>query len=597
MSGADTNLASAALAISLVALLTTIGQLLQQYLATADGYRRCQESVMGAYARKTRLKWKWREFRFETLYTTPEIFMVGDGAPNRNRQVILTGSKESRERSMVPAASTTMRTESDNVEWTRGDGPVQHEFVLQDNIFPHSAIYYPYKETENRGELACWVPFLYCLHETSQACLSNEVPIREDPIDLPHSRVGLPAIMFRERSWDFQYPDVVRPLAKTTLSDIAIIARRMGMRWKDFRPSDGILRAEGHSQVITSTVVRSLGIVLQYSYTGQTQRLRRAGVSPGNAFATGPAAEATSRKRIVTGSLLSEQEEIYIPRSRSDRLGCGVLRSDPLLGLPDITVSTQSEIVTSLSFLDRTGASSTSLTSILKENPEFHFRVADLVALMVQPVRYRGSRLVQVPAPSDNVHGVTTSSIGRRAFRQCLEEYIVVHQGDVGLHTSQALQTCNSIGTTYAAWDHTDDYSTQDEQWIVTRDPGYLDVLLEKIESLTQLIHSWEQEHSFRYINLLGIHIRLAMFAEGGETCMQRNWGTDYKADVDGYFRLLPKIIDEMRKTGFYDRQMIVDAWITMMLRAMLWGASHFFVPGERVPIQYYGSQLPVFIG
>lgn len=87
------------------------------------------------------------------------------------------------------------------------------------------------------------------------------------------------------------------------------------------------------------------------------------------------------------------------------------------------------------------------------------------------------------------------------------------------------------------------------------------------------------------------------MFKEGGETSPLRNWGTDYKADVDGYFRVLPQVIEEMRKTGFYDRQMIVDAWVVMVLRAMCWGACHFFVPGERVPIQYFGSQLPVYIG
>jgi hypothetical protein len=87
MTSADTNLAAAALAIALVALVTTVGQLLQQYFATADGYRRCQKSVMGEYARKTRLQWRWSEFRFETLYTTPEIFLAGQGSPNRVGQV------------------------------------------------------------------------------------------------------------------------------------------------------------------------------------------------------------------------------------------------------------------------------------------------------------------------------------------------------------------------------------------------------------------------------------------------------------------------------------------------------------------------------
>lgn len=63
-----------ALIVSLVALVATAGQLLQQYFATADGYRRCQRSVMGPrWAAQTKLQWRWREFRFETLYCVPKL--------------------------------------------------------------------------------------------------------------------------------------------------------------------------------------------------------------------------------------------------------------------------------------------------------------------------------------------------------------------------------------------------------------------------------------------------------------------------------------------------------------------------------------------
>lgn len=581
MTSADTNLAAAALAIALVALLTTIGQLLQQYLATADGYRRCQKSVMGEYARKTRLQWRWSEFRFETLYTTPEIFLAGQGSPNRVGQVLLTGTQKSRERSLVPLSSM----DNEDAVMLVGSS-FNNQFEVPSGHRIHTGTPRALPGGTYRGEMACWVPFLHWIHEKTAVALDKHPFYCQEPTDaavLPPRNGRLPGIIFRERSWDFQPPDVVRPLAKTTLADIAVIARRMGMKWKDFRPSDGILRAEGHSQTITSTTVRSLGIVLQYSYTGQKQRLAMA--------------EHNLRKRLVTGSILTEQEEIYIPDAGADRFGCGVLRTDRELGLPDLIVSTQAEIVTALGYLDRSGTSSAALARILRENSDFRFRLADIVALTTHPIRLPGSHLVQVPAPSDNMQGVTTSSVGRRAFRQCLEEYVVVRNGDVGIHTQQALDICYEIGTKYAAWDHTDDYSTHDEQWIVTRDPRYLDAVQERLDSLTTNLNEWEQAHSFRYHNMLGIHIRIAMFADGGETNLQQNLATDYKADIDGYFRQLPKIVEEMKKTGFHNEQMIVDAWVMMMLRAMCWGACHFFVPGERVPIQYFGSQLPVYIG
>ncbi|KAH6671355.1 hypothetical protein B0J14DRAFT_93715 [Halenospora varia] len=551
-SGIDTNLAAAALAIALVALITALGQLLQQYFATADGYRRCQKSVMGGYARKTRLRWRWREFRFETLYTVPEIFLVGHGAPDRENQVILAGNATAREKSMVPLGyieetsdtspkldRTYQAVHPDSKELRAKREQMVVKGLRSNGVF--------------QNELACWVPLLHWIHESSKIALTEEhcpVPSSMPLQGLP-PRVRLPAVTLRELSWDFQPPDVVRPLAKTTLFDIAVIARRMGMKWKDFRPSDGILRAEGHSHTITSTTVRSLGIVLQYSFTAQGHRLRR---TEGNL------------RRAVPGSLLSEQEEIYIPNAKSDRLGCGVVRSAAALSLPDFSVSTQSEIITALSFLDDTGISSRALTQILKENPEYHFRVADIVAFTAAPVRSRGSSLVQVPAPSDNVHGVTTSLMGRVSFRQCIEQYIMENPGKVGPLSRSALGLCNEIRSKYPAWDYMTPQTVHGNQWVVTRDVAYLDFLHEHCLEITTKFAKMEEETSLRYHNLLGVHIRMAMFCEEGETSPLRSWGTDYVSDIKGYFKVLPQIVKEMLNTVHVgeeiDEETVFDAWI-----------------------------------
>jgi hypothetical protein len=429
--------------------------------------------------------------------------------------------------------------------------------------------------------MVCWIPLLHWIHETTGLAIGGSNYEQEITNQLPY-QTRLPAIVFREQSWDFQPPDVVRPLAKISLSDIAVLARRMGMTWKEFRPTDGVLRAEGHSHIITSTMVRSLGIVLQYSYTGQGRRLQQANVH--------------LQKPHLAGSLFSEQEEIYIPSAKADRLGCGVVRTHPLLGVPDFSLSTQGEIVAALSYLDSGGASSAALTRILKENPDFRFRVADIVAFTVKSVRPPGCGLVQVPAPSDNVRGVTTSAIGRRAFRQSLEEYMAENPQKFGHGTIRALEICEDIGTEYAAWDQTDEFAIRQEQWVVTRDVTYLDKVQEIMYALTLQMIDWEKESSLRFPNLLALHIRLAMLWEEGETSVLRSWKTDYVADVKGYFSQLPLIVEQMAKQSVSE-VMCVDAWCTMMVRGMCWGATHFFVPGERVPIEYFGSQLPVYIG
>jgi hypothetical protein len=421
-------------------------------------------------------------------------------------------------------------------------------------------------------DMVCWLPFLYWIHNTSEAAT---IPAQRDMLSMPPLHVRIPALVFRERSWDFQPPDVVRPFAKSTVSDIAIIARRMGMKWKDFRPADGVMRAEGHSHIITSTVIRSLGILLQYSYTGQDQRLKYAEINLG---------------RIAPGSINKDREEVYIPRARADRLGCGVIRGEPKLCVPDFTVGTQHEIAIALDSLDTSGQSFATLRDVQREYPDFRFRVADIVAMSTGMIHHRGSDLVQIPAPSDNVHGFTTSLEGRRAFRLCLEGY-VENYADLGSKTKEVLQMCRELNNGYMEWEG------QGQAWIVRQSHIYLDALDSHVESLTTYLDNLARDSAaFSYLNLLGAHIRFAVFRADGETSPMKAEAPNYEEDLKGYFEQLPQIVDYMKTTGVTSLDAI-DAWAAMMLRACCWGACHFFVPGERVPMAYFGSQLPVYIG
>ncbi|MCJ1474775.1 hypothetical protein MMC13_003435 [Lambiella insularis] len=587
MSSPDTNLAASALAIALVALLTAVGQLLQQYLATADGYRRCQKSVMGDWATKTRLRWRWREFRFETLYTTPEVFITGDGAPRKANHVLITGTKTSRKLTYVPGASIQSSELMRNLQkahswfpflprlksWYSHDERVKKE--TQEKAVPREIV---------SDDLVCWLPLLEWIHTTTYESLNYSNFLNTAGTE-GYSKRRIPALILRERSWDFQRPDVVRPLAKTTISDIAVIARRMGMRWKDFRPADGVLRAEGHSHIITSTVVRSLGIVLQYSYTGQGARLELARMNMGFPIA---------------GSINMERTEIYIPTARCDRLGAGVIRGDVTIGVRDFTIGTQQEIIVTLRKLDKSGLSAAVLTEILKQNPGFQLRVADIVAMTLDMVRIRGSGLVQVPAPSDNVLGVTTSPLGRRAFRDCLGEYLeqMRHAGkEAGLQTYVVMNMCDELSRAYPEWDHSGPETQEDEHWVVTRNIDFLERVHDSFDSMTRFLSEIELPYSHRYVNLLGLHIRLAVFCPEGETTPLHAQVPTYDSDVARYFDRLPAIIAAAQEERGWSEEFVVDAWTTMMLRAFCWGASHFLVPGERVPIAYYGSLLPVYIG
>lgn len=157
-----------ALIISLVALVATTGQLLQQYFATADGYRRCQPSVMGPWGNLTRLRWRWREFRFETIYYVPRLYVTPLISPiNANIVDSVRRQKE-----------PMMRY---NAIWL----PVDEPLNTPKNAIGNSAIsgyagddlanYWLDGQSRSGGESVCWV-FLSRSLWLSQACLNRVYP-------------------------------------------------------------------------------------------------------------------------------------------------------------------------------------------------------------------------------------------------------------------------------------------------------------------------------------------------------------------------------------------------------------------------------------
>lgn len=203
-------LAVAACTVSLTALVCSTAQLLCQYLATTDQYRRCQASVMGPWAQQTRLRWNWSKFRFETLFAVPEIILCNGG--NDEEVELITGSAGSRSRTYVSPIPV--------------DPPHMYQ-ALPTSPDPRKSAYG--HTTSLNGEMACWLGLLETLHE-------HEGEVRS--LEGYHGLVGgekQPAVRIKQRAWDFMSPDAIRPHAVSNLGDIAILTRRLGMTWSDFR--------------------------------------------------------------------------------------------------------------------------------------------------------------------------------------------------------------------------------------------------------------------------------------------------------------------------------------------------------------------------
>ena len=194
------------------------------------------------------------------------------------------------------------------------------------------------------------------------------------------------------------------------------------------------------------------------------------------------------------------------------------------------------------------------------------------------------------------MHGFSTNSRGRRAFRICLQRCITDSSSPKGPQTEIVLSTCQHLSETLKECESDKFGSTNspENEILINMMPAYLDEIHDQYEKFTQWVMG---QQGPIYRKVLGAHIRCAIFRENGETSILsvQHQNPDYEADMEEYFAAWPKILADI--SSGEDEFILFDTWVVMLFHACCWGACHFFVPGERVPSEYYGSQLPVYIG
>ncbi|KAI9051018.1 hypothetical protein LZ554_005126 [Drepanopeziza brunnea f. sp. 'monogermtubi'] len=240
-----------ALVVSLVALLTTVLQVLQQYFSSADGYRRCAPSVMGLWAQGTHRKLRLREFRIEVVFETPVIFVA----------------KPSNKRGPIPGRTIHYidGTETSYTNTRVLQPMAQKQEEMESTARVHTA----------DDEKASWVTFLSALQ--LQEKLSREwdaemrtlKPLRDGcttPQDPEYVlTVGLQG---KTRSWDFIPSSITKPYATSAICHLVEMMSMLGLYWKVFDQSIWNLRAEGNGFILTSTTVHGLGVMVVFASTG-----------------------------------------------------------------------------------------------------------------------------------------------------------------------------------------------------------------------------------------------------------------------------------------------------------------------------------------
>ena len=573
-STAEKNLASAALAVALAALAIAITQLLGQMFATADGYRRCQSSVMGAWAQYTRLRWKWTEMRFETLFTTPEIFLLPYIPNMQATSKMAVQQEELKWVGTFPGATENPNSSLSQRSYLRTIDGLEPKLVDQN------------MGTGSNHEMACWLPFLHSIRENESELHHSQVYQNATNYHTPRR----PACRSIQKSWDFMAPELVRPLAVTYVGDIAIIVQRLGMTWQTFRPEEGEMRAEGNGHIIYSTLVRSIGPILHYAQ-GRIRGVpyERYGE---NANGTVPT------------------EFLLIPSEEADMMRFGILPCyAELMKCKKYAMGTIDEVRATLDLLDPTGSASKKI----RDNRQFEttatFGFPDLISMAAPMFRQNGSTQIRLPVPTEHCTGLTSHKEGFVVFRERLGNYVSHEQTEPSHQTSWVLDSYDSLKSAYASWEN----GFKASFWVDT-DCLCLDQVSDMWWQTTnyflQLQHSGKAR--IQYVDLVACHIKNAVnFWHEGYERIQKGQGREHHGLRDWlaegmhmYWDYLPNIVSEMSVKTYASESLIREAWIMLLFRAFCWSRCHYMSPSEarfpdstRLPSRYWNSKLPVYLG
>jgi hypothetical protein len=537
--GADTT-AVVALVVAIFALVIALGQLLAQIVGTVEGYRRCQASVLGKWADLSRLGWRWTQFRCETFFTTPDI-VLAPYSPQRHDRVTITGEELSRKRTLVP--------EKESLE-------------------------------DPSNELVCWVPLLVALHENNRKIPEQHITNEHNWHEALRNSTW-PTVYFKQRSWDFMPPDIVRPFASTSVSDVAILARRMGMTWKDFRPTEGIMEAQGRDHILSATKVRGLGIMLNYiRVSGRGALDAVAGVTNVHSNHAAP--------------------QLCVCTSEADSMWFGILPGNPDLSLRGYLIGTDSDMYATLQEIDPDGRAAGALRGLQKKYGGALHGFCDIVPMIAPWLRQAHSTINHYPRPCGNTLGLTWYCVAYKVFYVRLQQY---NQTNGTAQTRKIAQTYEMLHEKYGReWDGI-------SKGLIERPVEFFDTLEEHYHQTTEYFQevASQPNHALDYVNLVSAHLREAPRSlVDAEKAIKEGRGRRVEHEGDRYWRgeamhfywdYMPDYVRYMDDKGCKNAALVEEAWITLIFRAFLWQRAH--VPIENtppLPAQYYGSRLPVYI-
>lgn len=390
---------------------------------------------------------------------------------------------------------------------------------------------------------------------------------------------ALPCLVPRRRAWDLLPVDVNKPIAATTLHDIAIIARRLGMNWQHFEPESGRMLAQSGPHVLSSLEIRGLGLALQYRHIRSVKESF-------NGAANTQLSSAEYSKLFRAFSMLRP--------ATLDLYTFGLCPMEPVFGL-GLHVSFESRENISQIWDDKLNLSQyynwkKFFTSQVSRKIGRY--VANELMHLAAPFLRRSELVIEVLPYSKPFESVFTKAGGRRTFVACLERAS-------GSSPSPFVCQILPIARTLAL----------KRPWHMTAHIRQLsDEAAKGWKLCNDLLHRCEEAAPGYCRELLRAHLsRSPLLVEQAIEALHNGNVRDDDLNEDSrlwrseqvnlMFDNIPHCIRSMAEHGFEHAEGVREAWIALIFRAFCWGMCHQGDElGAMLSAKYHGSMMPVYL-
>ncbi|KAJ8061201.1 hypothetical protein OCU04_010274 [Sclerotinia nivalis] len=558
-----------ALIISVIALLTTCLQVLQQYFSSAEGYRRCAESVMGPWSKGTKRKLNIKEFRVEVVFETPVIFIA---PPHNVRGPIegkpihyIDGTTESYAQSRVlePVAQTQKDRETTQRVHTADD------------------------------ERASWVTLLSSLQrkERDSRSWDQEFRLKRPPtgrlIKDPKYELAV-GLQVKTRSWDFVPSSITRPYATSAICHLVEMMALLGMYWKVFDQIQWNLRAEGNGFILTSTTVHGLGVMVSFSVTGRSK---------------------FEENRVIPSNHIKDLCFGTVPNIYDDE---EYMKKNPESQNVTLQFGSPEDVDTTLESL---GCTPEILKRYRKDHKHIFSVSFELIGMLGRVVRLRSSNFRMIPNPTQDFW---LKKIGKKPSWNITTLMEIFQTKLVKLSEREGYNEQHPVAAIIKQWKDIESIVCVDDEEsvacsresIIRKRMSEYDLSIEARERIHDALDDrtkflLDPKRQQTILKVIVAHIDLVTKVLDNPNSPLNSIVAVHKEEplLDYYFdQILPEITTRDTDSRLLNRREKEERhiiWVSLMFRMLCWFLLHDWNKDDKcgVPPDLKGSRMPVFVG